>query len=92
MYKMREEVKRSVANILTQEIVTLQDRAFNMGMDEHYKDHCLVNTIKANIDNKDLTDAEFRKFVRASANDQTGQANRPQLCRETRATKWCRRA
>lgn len=60
------ELHQQVSEVLALKGAEIRDLAYNDGVNLHYDDHCLVNTIRANVDNEQLTDAEFREFVRNS--------------------------
>jgi len=66
LYKARMEAQHTLVGVLNREVVEMQFAAYQLGVDEHYSDFCLVNTISANVDNDKLSDADFRQFIRNS--------------------------
>jgi len=66
MYDQRKPAAEHMAATIQRQIGELQMEAYKLGLDVHYRDYNLVNTIQENVDNVFLSDAEFREFVRNS--------------------------
>lgn len=57
--------RRGVLAMLDESMIRLQREAFEMGALMHRAELSRLATIRANIDNKELSDAEFRRLVRS---------------------------
>ena len=64
-----QTARQTIFDCVSPAIAELAERAFAAGESVHYVDYALLKTIKANVDNSQLTDAEFREFVRNSTKD-----------------------
>lgn len=64
-----KDARLAIFSSITPAIVELGNRAFAAGEKVHYAAYTLLETIKANVDNDQLTDAEFREFIRNSTKD-----------------------
>ena len=56
----------SISRDINEMVQSAYERGLRAGTAEHYDDHCFIETLKANVNNKQLTDFEFRDFVRTT--------------------------
>ena len=60
---LEQEARHAILSCVSREISKLADDAFRAGQNSYFTEFNLINTIRANVENDKLSDAEFRQFV-----------------------------
>ena len=73
MASLDDEVQHIIDQVISPAIAVVVGKAFRAGSEaseQTYRtDHSLIKTIKVNVNNDSLSDADFRQFVRNSIKD-----------------------
>ena len=60
---IEQEARGAILSCVDQAISKLVADAYSAGENSLYNEFALINTIRANVENDKLSDAEFRQFV-----------------------------